>query len=100
MNSGINRPTKGVRSLGPRTSQPKLRPDKLLGPMTELCRLETEGVKTCLEPSTLSFIAGATDIGNCGFSSKPLSQNSSELVADRRREKPSPCSSLFSIIIQ
>ena len=71
-------------------------PDELLGPVTELGRLET-GVKTCLEPSTISSISGATDIGNCGSSSKPLSQNSSEMVADRQGERPSPCS-LFSII--
>ena len=58
--------------------------------MTELGRLETEGVKTCLEPSTISSIAGATDIGNCGLSFKPLSQNSSEVVAHRQGERPSP----------
>jgi hypothetical protein len=40
--------------------------------------LETDRVKTCLEPSTISSIAGATDIGNSGLSSKPLFQNSSE----------------------
>ena len=100
-NSGINRPTKGERSLGLRTSQPQLRPRLItvLGPVKELGRLETEGVKTCLEPSTILSIAGATYIGNCGLSSKPLSQNSSEVVADRQGERPSPCSSLFSIII-
>ena len=38
-------------------------------------------------------------MGNCGLSSKPLSQNSSEVVADRQGKRPSPCSSLFSIII-
>jgi hypothetical protein len=68
--------------------------------MTELGRLETEDVKTWLEPSTISSIAGATDIGNRGLSSKPLSQNSSKMVADRQGERPSPCFSLFSIIIQ
>jgi hypothetical protein len=62
----------------------------------DLGRLETDVVKTSLEPSTISSIAGATDIGNCGFSSKPLSQNSSEVVADRQGERPS--SSLFSIM--
>ena len=45
-------------------------PDELLEPVTELGRLETEGVKTCLEPSTISSIAGAIDIENCGLSSK------------------------------
>jgi hypothetical protein len=34
-------------------------------------------------------------MGSCGLSSKPLSQNSSEVVVDRQRERPSPCSSLF-----
>ena len=30
-------------------------------------RMETDGVKTSLDPSTISSIAGATNIGNCGF---------------------------------
>jgi hypothetical protein len=70
-----------------------------LGPVTELGRLETDGVKTYLEPSTISSIAGATNIGNYGLSSKPLSQNSSEVVAAGQGERPSSCS-LFVIIIQ
>jgi hypothetical protein len=67
--------------------------------VTEFGRLETEGVKTCLEPSTISSIAGATYMGSCGLSSKPLSQDSSEVVADRQGDRQSPCSYLFSIII-
>jgi hypothetical protein len=87
----INRPTRGRVGLN-------WDPDELLGSVKELGRLVT-GVKTCLEPSTISSIARATDIENCGLSSKPLSQNSSEVVADRQGERPSPCSSLFYIII-
>jgi hypothetical protein len=32
-------------------------PDELLGPVTEIGWLKTYGVKTCLEPSTISSIA-------------------------------------------
>jgi hypothetical protein len=56
--------------------------------VTGLGKLETDGVKTCLEPSTISSIAGATDMGSCELSSKPLSQKSSEVVADRQQGTP------------